>query len=49
MDFIHDIASLEIEIFVDLDENLDNESFGFREFILAIDKCPLNCRSCDQI
>jgi len=29
-----------------LDEHADNESFGFKNFELFIDRCPENCNAC---
>jgi hypothetical protein len=37
MEFDHINSSLELEIFVNLDQELDDESFGFRDFVLVID------------
>ena len=32
---------------MNLDEDLTNESLGFRDFVLTIDRCPEYCVSCD--
>lgn len=35
-----------IVITTNLDETPDNESWGFRDFILSVEKCPDGCLAC---
>ncbi|CAK80488.1 unnamed protein product (macronuclear) [Paramecium tetraurelia] len=37
-----------IVITTNLDETPDNESWGFRDFILSVEKCPDGCLACQQ-
>lgn len=42
----HTNPTLVIVLTSSLDEHADNESFGFKNFQLLIDRCPENCDAC---